>query len=1087
MYETQDQVTKSGAVPPPTITRYDALERVIQVDTPKGFFSKTTYQPWEIAEYDENDTVLDSDYYQEFMAHYPSSPTDAEKDEKNALDKAALCYNTPSRKVLDTKGHTIRSIQDNLGKTSAANFDALTTSSITAQDIWDELNTQGYLDHDGFLTAKFQPYFDGFTLKLDTKYDSLLDSITAVLLQGVLTTYFEVDIEGRHVKSIDPRLYYDNVTTGTTFVNLTEVYPMELDNAWSITSSDAGLRKIFKNIFNSHVFEYDPRSIVSTSAYDQLQRLLTVKVTEYDSTGSPTWTGIVNRLEYGESQSNPEDNNLIGQVFRTYDQAGTITNAVYSIQNRLLQTTRELTETYKGNIDWTDPSGVKMDPDPYPTTNTYDAIGLLITQETPDETVTTYGYNLRGLITSIQLAYKGGGNEDVITEATYDARSLRTKVTYGNSAETVRGFEDTTGNLMTIHTTRPSAAGDPVVQDVTYAYDPVKNPTRSRNNTFSTVFCNNQSVEPLSDYTYDLIYRLINASGRQHVNIKADTHIDGFKQSIYGPLCATNPSDATKLENYTETYAYDDSNNLTSRKHVASSASWTTDNEVNQGNNLLKNVPADAGGNMLQLMLNSATTLNWDFHNNLASTGIIERPKSVDDADYFRYDRTRQRIRKVVERSAHGGSVTEITETIYVGNFQTTKTYSVGSGAPNLKTERQLLRVKDSGSMALNAYYWKTGDTSHPTGSRQVRFQLTTDLNSVALELDQSASIISYEEYFPFGGTAIMCGNKQSEVSLKYYRFTGKERDDSTGLYYYGARYYAPWLGRWLNPDPAGPVDGLNLLAYVENSPLKHEDPTGNGIGKRSATQADVDRWQKIKSKRRGDVLKFQAQIKLYKNSTSTSGKQNLLLATVNLQKAESKYKYAVTRHANLRAEVQAKKSGAYTKRKAYHNPGGALYRMEFPFRSAGVGGTKLSSKPGGSPYIVDFFARVKKKKVLDSQTESDVRNYTMMANKYITTMGGSVTVVATNRKTTGSIGYVAGQIAEKERDLANAASPGTYGPTQVVGHVPDVGVTGVSHSPMGWFAQSKLSNSLVGGGLSAGRVIDEFVVRERDGYYYRY
>jgi RHS repeat-associated protein len=45
----------------------------------------------------------------------------------------------------------------------------------------------------------------------------------------------------------------------------------------------------------------------------------------------------------------------------------------------------------------------------------------------------------------------------------------------------------------------------------------------------------------------------------------------------------------------------------------------------------------------------------------------------------------------------------------------------------------------------------------------------------------------------------------------KRYRYTGKERDDSSGLCYYGARYQAPWLARWISPDSAGAVDGLNL------------------------------------------------------------------------------------------------------------------------------------------------------------------------------------------------------------------------------------------------------------------------------------
>jgi hypothetical protein len=46
--------------------------------------------------------------------------------------------------------------------------------------------------------------------------------------------------------------------------------------------------------------------------------------------------------------------------------------------------------------------------------------------------------------------------------------------------------------------------------------------------------------------------------------------------------------------------------------------------------------------------------------------------------------------------------------------------------------------------------------------------------------------------------------------------------DDSSSLCYYGARYLAPWLTRWISPDATGAVDGLNLYVYVGNNPLKY-------------------------------------------------------------------------------------------------------------------------------------------------------------------------------------------------------------------------------------------------------------------------
>ncbi|HDL8091649.1 TPA: RHS repeat-associated core domain-containing protein, partial [Yersinia enterocolitica] len=46
-------------------------------------------------------------------------------------------------------------------------------------------------------------------------------------------------------------------------------------------------------------------------------------------------------------------------------------------------------------------------------------------------------------------------------------------------------------------------------------------------------------------------------------------------------------------------------------------------------------------------------------------------------------------------------------------------------------------------------------------------------------------------------------------------------------LYYYGFRYYMPWLGRWLSSDPAGTIDGLNLYRMVRNNPIRYKDSYG--------------------------------------------------------------------------------------------------------------------------------------------------------------------------------------------------------------------------------------------------------------------
>ena len=77
------------------------------------------------------------------------------------------------------------------------------------------------------------------------------------------------------------------------------------------------------------------------------------------------------------------------------------------------------------------------------------------------------------------------------------------------------------------------------------------------------------------------------------------------------------------------------------------------------------------------------------------------------------------------------------------------------------------------------------------------------------------------------------------DYDVSHYLFTGKERDDETGNDYFGARYYASSMGRFLSPDWSAKVEPvpysklddpqtLNLYSYVRNNPLGSTDPDGH-------------------------------------------------------------------------------------------------------------------------------------------------------------------------------------------------------------------------------------------------------------------
>ncbi|XCN71144.1 MAG: RHS repeat-associated core domain-containing protein [Candidatus Electrothrix aestuarii] len=88
-------------------------------------------------------------------------------------------------------------------------------------------------------------------------------------------------------------------------------------------------------------------------------------------------------------------------------------------------------------------------------------------------------------------------------------------------------------------------------------------------------------------------------------------------------------------------------------------------------------------------------------------------------------------------------------------------------------------------------------------------------------------SVVAAYEYAPFGGLTSVMG---SYAEVNPFRFSSKYADDTTGLYYYGYRYYSPELGRWLSRDPVGEDGGLNLYGFVGNSPLVYFDPYGMSV-----------------------------------------------------------------------------------------------------------------------------------------------------------------------------------------------------------------------------------------------------------------
>ena len=214
--------------------------------------------------------------------------------------------------------------------------------------------------------------------------------------------------------------------------------------------------------------------------------------------------------------------------------------------------------------------------------------------------------------------------------------------------------------------------------------------------------------------------------------------------------------------------------------------------------------------------------MHWDFADRLQR---VVKQTGGNQQSYYVYDSSGQRVRKVYE---HG----QVDERIYLGGVEIYRKRASAVSDP-VDIERVTLHVNDD-TRRVAMVETKTFDLNNeepgsPLSQGRWRYQLDNHLGSSAMEIDgtAAANVISYEEYHPYGSTAFHLWSSSAEVSAKRYRYTGKEKDEESGLYYHGARYYAPWLGRWTAADPAGLVDGLNLYRYSRDNPINFSDPSG--------------------------------------------------------------------------------------------------------------------------------------------------------------------------------------------------------------------------------------------------------------------
>ena len=187
----------------------------------------------------------------------------------------------------------------------------------------------------------------------------------------------------------------------------------------------------------------------------------------------------------------------------------------------------------------------------------------------------------------------------------------------------------------------------------------------------------------------------------------------------------------------------------------------------------------------------------------------------IPETTYYQYDSSGKRLRKITENFATFGNTPSLKQsTTYIEGYEYFEDYGTGQ-------QSQTLSLIDEGRRFVMF------ESSVNPDYNLIRYQHPNHQGSCTLETDDTGNVITYEEYHPFGTTSYQATNSSITAAAKRYRYTGMERDDETGLSYHNARYYITWLGRWLNPDPIGIGDGVNVYAYCHNDPIKNSDKQG--------------------------------------------------------------------------------------------------------------------------------------------------------------------------------------------------------------------------------------------------------------------
>ncbi|KAK4161605.1 virulence plasmid 65kDa B protein-domain-containing protein [Cladorrhinum sp. PSN259] len=626
------------------------------------------------------------------------------------------------------------------------------------------------------------------------------------------------------------------------------------------------------------IFTCNSRGVAKKETYDGLRRKVEVRVRDREHDTPRLWS----KTAYGEESTDAERRNLRGRVAQVWDQSGTRKNTAFDFKGNLVSSTSQQAVDYKSALDWS--SSPALEQDIYTVATMYDALDRPHLSTDANGVEVRRTYHLLGGLKSISSSVpekERAFSQSYIDNIVYGADARPVKVSWGNGVVTTYEYDAETTRITHKNSVRKSDGA--VLEDIRYTYEiegRISNMTNSANH---TVFSRNYKIDPSNDYWYDRYGRLIKTTGRE--SISADGKTSRSLGSMMQGGTSSLLDDGTLLAMYTETYEYDHADNLLSMHHESADArvgvwirtyTYTEPSLLEEGktsNRLSSSTlrgevqqfgyDEDAGAVGCMTSMPGYSRLVWDCNGKLRCTAKQTVASGEPESTWYVYDSEGRRVRKVTERSAESresgsqpGRI--LKQTFYLGGGAERHYRYKGDGSTS-KMEKYTSTITVAGLEAASPIALLETDNvfgeegESPTATTLARYSLST-----SLEVDAAGQLVSYEEYSPWGHSVLLACRSDIEAPSAY-RYASYRRDGETGLCLAGARYYAPWLGRWTAPDPLGTADGMNVFAYVADDPVNWTDPTGTMREGVSVEMTDV-------RSRDGAGLEHQAEVEAQAN-----------------------------------------------------------------------------------------------------------------------------------------------------------------------------------------------------------------------------